>query len=338
MTLTRTPGRIGPVPGIEYVEAEDVRRTPFRVSVSPLPSLNSALRDAAGPPRSGTPPAWRKAIQSHITRQDLETLAPLVTPGKTLVPDRLVGLSEPPGESFQEGIERILSTPVELLAEEIASCRATTGNESWRPAERAPARWLRRYVTSLLRAWKGFGPVWRHARAELARETERVAMATARDAQLELVAGLLPEGAVLDGRWSLRCDFSEGRFRFPQDGLVLLPLVAGECSSIVTKSDDIVGVVGYPVRSLLGLPAAASTQAALEALLGAPRAEILRRAGAPTSIGRLAEALRSVPSVATHHVAALEAAGLVERDRRGRHVLVQRTGRGETLLQLYDPA
>lgn len=78
--------------------------------------------------------------------------------------------------------------------------------------------------------------------------------------------------------------------------------------------------------------------AALEGLLGVPRAQILRALEAPTSIGRLADALNAVPSAATHHVGALEAAGLVVRDRRGRHVLVRRTARGEALLDLYDEA
>jgi DNA-binding transcriptional ArsR family regulator len=331
-------GQFAAVPRIEYAEAEDVRRTPFRIALSPLPSLNSALRDAVGSPRSGTPPAWRDAIRTHLRVEDRDTLAPFITPGKTLVPDLLLGLSDAPGESLKDGIERILATPIDLLAEEILTCRAATGNDSWRQAERAPARWLRSYVMSLLRGWKGFAPVWQHARAGLDREAERVAMATALDAQLELVDGLLPEGAVVDGRWCLNCAFSEGRFRFPQAGLVLLPLVAGEFSSIRTRSDDVVGVVGYPVRSLLQLTPSIPPDAALEALLGARRAEVLRRTGTPTSVGRLAETLHSVPSVATHHVAALEAAGLVERHRSGRHVLVQRTARGEALRRLYDPA
>jgi DNA-binding MarR family transcriptional regulator len=42
-----------------------------------------------------------------------------------------------------------------------------------------------------------------------------------------------------------------------------------------------------------------------------------------------------VPSAATHHVTALEAAGLVTRERSGRHVLVRRTARGDALLELY---
>jgi DNA-binding transcriptional ArsR family regulator len=329
---------MGSVPEVEYIEAEDVRRSPFRVALAPLPSLGAALRDAAGAGRNATPEAWCEAIRRHLRAQDYETLAPLVTPGPTLVPDPLVGLAEPPGESFKDAIERMMATPIDLLAAEIAACRAAAGNPGWAEAERDPPRWLRRYVASLLRAWKGFGPLWRNARPALDREMERIAMATALDAQLELLDGLLPESELDDGRWIVSCRFWEGRVRFPDCGVVLMPLVAGERSSIFVRTDDILGSISYPVRSVLGTEPAEPPQAPLESLLGIPRAQILRAVTRPTSIGRLAEALRAVPSAATHHVAALENAGLVARDRCGRNVLVRRTGRGEALLELYGEA
>jgi DNA-binding transcriptional ArsR family regulator len=320
---------------VEYIEAEDVRRSPFRVALTPLPSLNFALRDAAGAQRSATPEAWCSAIRQHLRSQDYETLAPFVTPGPTLVPDPLVGLADPPGESLKHGIERMMATPTDLLAAEISDCSAASGNPAWGAAERDPERWLRRYVASLLRAWKGFAPLWRHARPALDREVQRVGMATALDAQLELLDGLFPDAGLDNGRWAVSCRFWEGRVRFPDRGVVLMPLVAGERSSIFARSGDIMGSISYPVRSVLGTEADERPAAPLESLLGIPRAQILRTVTRPTNIGRLAEALRAVPSAATHHVAALEAAGLVVRDRRGRNVLVRRTARGEALLELY---
>lgn len=321
---------------VEYIEAEDVRRSPFRVAVTPLPSLSFALRDAAGARRSATPETWCDAIRGHLRTQDYETLAPFVTPGPMLVPDPLVGLSGPPGETLKDAIERMMATPIDLLAEEIAVCSAASDDDAWGEAERDPARWLRRYVASLLRAWKGFAPLWRHARAALDREVERVGMATALDAQLELLDGLIGSGEVEGGRWCVRCEFFEGRFCFPDEGVVLMPLVAGERSSILARTDDTLASISYPVRSVLGLEPVDAPRATLEGLLGVPRAQILRSVARPTSIGALAETLRAVPSAATHHVTALEAAGLVVRDRRGRNVLVRHTARGRALLDLYE--
>jgi DNA-binding MarR family transcriptional regulator len=42
------------------------------------------------------------------------------------------------------------------------------------------------------------------------------------------------------------------------------------------------------------------------------------------------------PSGITHHLGALEGAGLIARERLGRRVLVHRTTRGTRLLALYE--
>jgi DNA-binding transcriptional ArsR family regulator len=321
--------------GVEYIEADEIRRAPFRVALAPLPSLQAALIDAVGTGRKGTPAAWRRAIRAHLRDRDRETLAPFVTRTQTLVPDALIGLPNPPGESLKDGIERMVATPEEELLEETEACRAATGSAAWRGLERDPARWLRGYVASLLRAWRGFGPIWRQAQTALDREVERIGVATALDAQLELLDGLVAQGYVADGRWCLTCKFAQGRKELPETGLVLLPMVAGDGASILDVGETRIRYVGYPVRGLGGIGADDRPAAALECLLGPPRAQILRAVECPTSVGRLAETLRAVPSAATHHVTALEAAGLVTRERAGRHVLVRRTARGEALLELY---
>jgi DNA-binding transcriptional ArsR family regulator len=329
---------VAALPGIEYIEAEDVRRSPFRVAVTPLPSLHAAVREAAGAKASGMPVSWSEAIRRHLTAQDYATLAPLATPGATLIPDPLVGLADPPGESLKDGIERMMATPDDLLGEEIEECLAATRNADWQEARRDPSRWLRRYVASLLRAWKGFGPIWRQARPAVGREVERIGMSAALDAQLELLDRLLADGGVQDGRWYCPCEFYEGRVRFPDEGVVLMPLLGGERRQVLVRKGEVMETIIYPMRSLREVAYGEPPAGALESLLGAPRAAILRALGCPISIGRLAETLRSVPSAATHHVSALEAAGLVTRDRTGRHVLVRRTERGEALLALYEEA
>ena len=75
--------------------------------------------------------------------------------------------------------------------------------------------------------------------------------------------------------------------------------------------------------------------ARLDALVGAQRALLLHELERPRTVGELATALFAVPSAATHHVDALEAAGLVVRERRGRSVFVHRTVRGARLVGLY---
>jgi DNA-binding MarR family transcriptional regulator len=74
---------------------------------------------------------------------------------------------------------------------------------------------------------------------------------------------------------------------------------------------------------------------AFEALPGWQRAQILSGLDAEQRPGEIANALRMVPAGATHHLSRLEAAGLVVRKRRGRHVVVEPTARGTALLDLY---
>jgi DNA-binding MarR family transcriptional regulator len=76
--------------------------------------------------------------------------------------------------------------------------------------------------------------------------------------------------------------------------------------------------------------------ASLEALLGVPRAALLRALDRATTAGQLATRLGLTPSGVTHHLRALEPAGLVARERHGRFVRVHRTIRGTQLLALYD--
>jgi DNA-binding MarR family transcriptional regulator len=54
----------------------------------------------------------------------------------------------------------------------------------------------------------------------------------------------------------------------------------------------------------------------------------------PRSMGEVAQALRCTASNATHHVSALEQAGLVARRRHGKTVLVMLTPRGVALVSL----
>jgi DNA-binding transcriptional ArsR family regulator len=328
-----------------YVEAEDVRRSPFRVSVTPLPSLYRVLRSAVGGGSDGAPRAWRDAIRTNLRAADYETLAPFIRPGPMPIPAPALGLAQAPGESFPDAIERMIATPSELLAEEIARCSALVGNGAWDVAARDPDRWLRRYVATLLRAWKGFGPIWDQARPALDREVQRIGTATALDAQLELLDGLFACAFVKRDRWHLRHDPYDGPMRFPDSGLILTPLVASEASKglaseaskVLSLADDILGYVSYPMRSVLAR-GPQPPAAALEGLLGIQRTQILRALRRPTSIGTLADILHAVPSAATHHVNALQAAGLVQRHRHGRNVLVDRTARGEALLELYEAA
>ena len=118
----------------------------------------------------------------------------------------------------------------------------------------------------------------------------------------------------------------------------MIPILGGSDSAGAGLRDD--GTLDWIVHPLADAwrrpAAAASSPARLEALLGDQRARLLRALESPQPIGALAQTLIAVPSAATHHVDALELAGLVRREPEGRYVIVHRTARGTRLVGLYD--
>lgn len=89
------------------------------------------------------------------------------------------------------------------------------------------------------------------------------------------------------------------------------------------------------MRTPAGLPDRESSDA-LATVIGHVRAEILRLLPEPMSMSRLAAELNCAPSTATHHCNTLESAGLVERLRQGKSILVRRTSRGAGLVELFS--
>ena len=318
---------------VEYLEESELLARPLRVAAAPVHSLLMALRDAAGADRAGTPEAWRRVIRAHLSERDYEVLAPLATSRPTLVPSALVPLPDSAGQTLKDGLEQMVAAG-ESIGGEIDACVRSGGAGDWGDAARDPQRWVRGLALALTRAWTGFRPIWHVRREQLAAEAERVAGAAARGAHLQAVGELLACAHVRGDRWVFEWPGAEDvRLSVPPDGLTLVPLVSGSRASIVDADGPVVRLVGYPLR-----PRRRGSEPTLEALLGGPRARILRELDRPANNNRLAAVLETVPSAATHHVSALSAAGLVVRDRSNGSLLVRRTARGDALVALYDAA
>lgn len=318
------------MPGVSYLEERDLVAQPLRAAPAPMCSLLMAVRDAAGAERSDTPEAWRRVLRAHLTNRDYRVLAPLATPRPTQVPSALLGFG---AATLADAFEQLIAAEDEL-AREIHECLGPDSAGDWREPARDPRAWVRGVVLALARAWSGFRPIWEAGRQHLAGEFERVSAAGERQAHLALLDDLLPCGHVTGDRWVLDCTSPEDvRLEVSEAGLTLVPLVAGSRASIVDGEAGRVRLVGYPLRARRNR----APEATLEALVGIPRTQILRALDRPATNNRLAEALQTVPSAATHHVSALVAAGLVMRDRSGGRLLVRRTPRGDALLALYEP-
>jgi DNA-binding transcriptional ArsR family regulator len=234
-------------------------------------------------------------------------------------------------------LDRIAELPLEVLLEDIAFACGSSPSGPWGVVARQPQRWLPRYATALRKAWSGVRGLWADAAGVFDREVRRVGVACANGATAELLADIHPRAHIADGKWML-ADPELRTLRVPERGLTLIPILGGYHSAgAALHEDGTLDWIVHPLAEATTIGGQTPPPAArLEALLGPQRASVLRALDNPRSVGRLATTLMAVPSAATHHVGALEAAGLVERERQGRSVIVHRTARGTQLMGLYD--
>jgi DNA-binding transcriptional ArsR family regulator len=251
------------------------------------------------------------------------------------VPDCLVPASAASVSRFEDELARVAAVTGDELVAEIAADGML--GSPWSLVARSPRRWLGAYVDALQRGWTAVAPLWARAAPLVEREFERVGVAAVRRTLDQLIDRLHPEDGVDDARWVLDC---AGPVPVA-DELVLVPIVCGPRASIsFVDGEGRACRFAYPVPGAFRLVGQAARPAAAEdglvALLGASRADLLRRLDRPTTPGRLAAQLQFAPSAISHHLATLERAGLVARERSGRHVVVRRSARGTAVLHLYD--
>ena len=314
----------------EYVRLSELDTADVRMAVAPFESvlvhLLASLTDADGSP-GRAPRHWRSAIRGRLCARDVETLRPLIDRRTRGWPSCLTGTAP----------DRLAEEPADALVREVfaGAVEGRLSVRAWDPVLRAPERWLCGYAAAMRRAWAGFEPLWRRSAALVDREAERVRTAAALGAVRELVAAGHPSGSVEHGRWRV---FERARpvgLRI-RGRLIVRPLLDESACLVETDRDGLRGF-SFPLSNAWrAFDDRAPEPASLEGLLGPARAAILRVLDRPAPAGRLAETLRLGPSGITHHLRRLEPAGLVARERNGRHVLVRRTPRGTRLLALYE--
>jgi DNA-binding transcriptional ArsR family regulator len=313
----------------EELARASLEATPVRVVFTAIPTL-LAVADAIGGRGSGVPTRWVRRARHALGGIGPEALRPVVERPGGFVPDSLLAL--PNGGAADAdptpALRRIATMAGRSLLEELEGPGAPGVVGPWVSVAANPSRWAIRYVSALHRIWKQTQAEIRGASALIDREVERVGAAAAKGALLPLLSDLHP-GSGVDDR--------SGQQRVADDGLTLIPRLAGSGSPLMRAYRN--GGLSHVAYSVPGaarvLDDGTAGSSSLDALVGAQRARLLRCLDKPATVGSLAEVLIACPATATHHVATLEAAGLVSRERQGRKVLVHRTARGTSLLALY---
>lgn len=309
-----------------------------------VPSVFSLLAESLGKVRNGAPEPWLRGVRSALARRDLVALLPVFGGERIFMPDCLGPVPSAGSASTRDTLDEIAATDSVVLFEQAAVVFAANGDvpppPGWDMVERRPERWLAEFARTMGRVAGALDEVWRAARPLIDRETERVGVAALLGASRELLTTLHADARIEDGELVLRRWGSEPlRWSIGRDGLVLVPMLGGARSLVSWHTEDAITHLAYPLGGQDRLLDDAAVRGdGIDGLLGARRADILRLLDRPAVAGAVAVALDSSPSAITHHVTALESAGLVRRERTGQHVWIHRTARASALLALYEPS
>lgn len=319
--------------GEERVALDRLDEQAVRIGHSPLPTALSLIAEALGRSAHGAPPEWSAPVRAALRRRDVVALLPIFGQPSVLIPDALVPLPQAGGMPAPEIVDRIAAVEPDVLLAEAAIEYGDAPPSVWLHAARDPEAWVQRYALAMRRVLDAIAPLWTTASEVLRRETDRLGGAIAIGATREVLGLLHPDGRLQSDELVIARPGAPSSHWQPANPLVLLPMIAGPGALVSTHRDGVLSHLAYPLAG--GAELLRGDSPSLDTLLGAVRAEVLRRLDDPLPMSHVAQIVGGRPSTATYHVGALELAGLVIREPRGRQVLVARTPRGQALLALY---
>jgi hypothetical protein len=318
-----------------YTELRVGSLTPADVSTVAHPgaSLMSVLADTFGRRPQGLPDAWRERVLRATPAESVRVLSPLFGPGSVLVPDCLTLTGTLTVTDLGRQLDQLRDLPSDTLLGQLETDFEGQLPPVWRQVVERPRRFVVAYARVLDAAWRAYAPIWASA-AEL-RDRDAARVATASGDLAALLGGVR-------GRLRVDCDTIRlpdphpEIFRRGGRRLVLVPLVSGQAASIFSVDRPDVVWLGYPLpglRTLIDGTPSEPADDALALVLGAARARVLLGVdGGPA--GPIARRTGCSLSTLTYHCIALEAAGLIRRERHGQQVLLSRTRRGDELIAL----
>jgi hypothetical protein len=227
-----------------------VRSTPqLHISISPNLTALAMIADALAGRRRGLPELWRRAIASRVGPLGHEAVRPLAAPGYSVVPDSVVPHTPIGADvSMQAQISALYDLPPDALLKDLEQAFGPgTPPAHWRSAAERPTRWLRGYASALADVWNTTEPLWKRARSMLDREIERVGVATVRGGP-ELLLGALNERITYGERGLLISDLEAGTFELGDRKIVLVPMLAGRDSLIVSLDNPEAVWIAYPFQ------------------------------------------------------------------------------------------
>lgn len=319
----------------------DIDRAPIAMVKSPYHSLFALIMDAVGTTRRGTPIRVLNAISHALGPAATRAFAAMRQGARPVLLDCAVPIPPITDVGVESQIERLYSSPDDVLLDELHAEFRDTTPSWWRAARDAPERWFAALAQGAADAWSVGARRWHDAGPLLDRETVRLGTAQVRGAGAALLNNIHPRVRYGDGTITITMAEARPDAELGDRRLVLMPMVAGPDSLLASVTLADVAFIGYPVpgvRTLARGQAARPTPRAdaLELVLGPQRAMALRCLDRPMTLSALAVAIGCAPSTATYHCDRLAGAGLIVKERQGQSVLISRHRRGEEMVELLS--
>jgi DNA-binding transcriptional ArsR family regulator len=310
---------------------EDLART--RLAISPMWELVRSLQALRDPSTAALHVPWLRTLSGRLDGLALEPVIALL-PLAGYSPDFLTPPPAGPLGDIEADLASLRRTPTRQLRHEMRLFRSQHLRSRVLAAwEEDPRRELRRVADALEGYWeRALAPVWPRIREFLDADLAHRARRLTESGPVAMFSELHPAIRWEDDHLDVVVRRHTAEHRLRGGGLLLVP------SAFLMRPATIdlppwQFTVLYPARGIATLwEDGARSPAGLQRLLGATRAAVLADLGAPRSTTELARRLSVSAGNASHHLKALQGAGLASSQRQGREVLYVRTPLGDGLV------
>jgi DNA-binding transcriptional ArsR family regulator len=305
-----------------------------RFALGPLYELLASFEVLRDRGRQAPYLPWLRSAEAALEGVDLSLLHAVI-PSRAYVPDFLAPPPQEPMPDIERELARVRETSAAQVRREVRRCYVGRRPPAAAQVVLAEPEAGAGAIADVLGLYweRALAPHWPRVRALLEAEIAHRGRALAERGPLGLFADLHPDLAWRDGAVEANVSL-EGDVDLRGEGLLLVPGAFATGIAVIYDAPWQPTVI-YPAPGAAALwePARdAPGRAALGALLGDRRAEVLVALAQPATTLALSMALEASRAGVNEHLHVLRRAGLVTPRRDGRAVRYRRTAAGDALV------